>query len=122
MSNWMHVTNALPPLDRVVELVVVSGYDGSLCRAFGCRIDQGEGWLWALASYGGSVPTDAGDCDADDDYHVWAWREPTPLPDAAPKGWNGSPNVIDPTPREHVHNEDCCHGSGPDAFLDCGEP
>lgn len=99
MITWNIVTDQLPDMDRVVEMAVVSDYDGSLYRAFGCRYDSGEGWLWAIGS---DCPTDPHDCDADDDYNVYAWREPTPLPTAPLKGWHMTPDILDPVDRDGV--------------------
>ncbi len=95
IAHWLNVMDTLPPLEHVVEVAVVSAYDGSLYRSFGCRTDTGDGWLWALARNAAWL-SDADECEADDDYHVWCWKWPTPLPDAPPKGWSGSPDVIDP--------------------------
>ncbi len=95
MSDWIIVTDHLPDLDQVVELAVVSGYDGRLHREFGCRTECEDGWLWALGDLRG-VPEDAMECEADDDYPVYAWREPTPLPAAPPHGFDHSPHMIDP--------------------------
>lgn len=75
-SDWIDVRTALPPLDEVVECAAISGYDGSLYRAFMARWDGGEGWLWSQCR--GWSLTEATD---DDDYCVAFWRKPTALPD-----------------------------------------
>ncbi len=80
-SDWIPTYQRLPDEETVVELALLDGL-GQPYRAFGCRYDGGEGWVWALATYG--IPDDPSDCESDDDYDVFAWREPTPLPKATP--------------------------------------
>jgi hypothetical protein len=76
-QDWTPTYKALPDEERAVEVAVLDGR-GRVYRAFGCRYDPGEGWVWALAH--GPDCEDADDCDMDDDYDVFAWREPTALP------------------------------------------
>lgn len=82
-AAWIPTWQSLPEEENVVELAVLSGGDAPyVYRAFGCRTDPGEGWVWALATYG--IPDHPTECEADDDYDVFAWRMPTALPDPPP--------------------------------------
>jgi hypothetical protein len=80
-AGWLATWQRLPEEEQVVELAVLSGGDAPyVYRAFGCRTDPGDGWVWALATYG--IPDHPKECEADDDYDVIAWRTPTSLPEA----------------------------------------
>lgn len=83
--NWIKVepnpsdNNArpenLPPLEQVVHVIYLSGYDNSPVMALGGRVDGGEGWLWAIndnaSGYGRNDRIN--DLTADDEYQVTHW-------------------------------------------------
>lgn len=66
----------LPPLEKVVWVIYVD-YDDAEVVALGGRVDDGEGWLWALNDNRSGVRKDDNynDLAADDDYRVTYWAE-----------------------------------------------
>lgn len=66
----------LPPLDKVVWVIYLSDFDDAPVMAFGGRVDDGEGWLWALDEvYGFRADQTWNTLIADDEYRVTQWAE-----------------------------------------------
>lgn len=77
--TWISVETRLPKLDTIVMVCRRSDYDGAPIYSFGARVDDSEGWLWAVKSGHGScinLEHDASwnDIEADDDYQVTHWQ------------------------------------------------
>lgn len=74
-DNNLH-PERLPPLDKVVWVVYVD-YDTAQVITFGGRVDDGDGWLWAIDDNRGGYKQDCefNDLTTDDDYHVTRWAE-----------------------------------------------
>ena len=86
MTNWISVTDRLPPLEEVVIVAIDYGPNRQgdstpLRLAFGARCDDVDGWLWGISSYGPFIPSEGAggaDVQVDDDYPVTHWM---PLPE-----------------------------------------
>lgn len=66
----------LPPLDTVVAVIWLSNYDDSQVFALGGRVNDGDGWLWALSDLSELHRTSpVTELIADDDYRVTHWAE-----------------------------------------------
>lgn len=77
--TWISVEARLPKLDSIVIVCRRSGYDGEPIYSFGARVDDGEGWLWAVKrGYGSCINLEHdaswNDIEADDDYQVTHWQ------------------------------------------------
>jgi hypothetical protein len=79
--NWIKVNDqdseTLPPMDHVVHVIYLSDYDDGQVIALGGRVDDSEGWLWALNDNINGFGRDdkQNDLTADDEYRVTHWAE-----------------------------------------------
>ena len=78
--NWIKVnyedTSTLPPLEKVVPIIFLSNADDRQVFALGGRVDDGEGWLWAVNNFPSHGKGDTcHDLSTDDDYRVTHWAE-----------------------------------------------
>jgi hypothetical protein len=83
--NWIKVEpnptdnvdpRQLPPLNKVVWVIHLADDDTEIV-AFGGRVDEGEGWLWAIDDNRSGYRRDSqfNDLTTDDDYRVTHWAE-----------------------------------------------
>lgn len=78
--NWIKVNDrdetTLPPLEKVVAVIWLSGYDDSQVFALGGRVTEDGVWLWALnQSSDLHRISPVAELVADDDYRVTHWAE-----------------------------------------------
>jgi Protein of unknown function (DUF551) len=78
MSDWISVKENLPDIDCLVQVCFLN-YQNSPQYAWGARLDDGDGWLWGIASgLGGRIDPCRtalwNNVEADDDYPVQFWR------------------------------------------------
>lgn len=82
--NWIKVNDkdesTLPPLDKIVWIIWLSGYDDGPVIQLGGRGDFGDGWMWGVlengrAGFARNWEPKLYGIEADDDYRVTHWAE-----------------------------------------------
>jgi Protein of unknown function (DUF551) len=81
VGDWISVKDELPEMDALV-MVCYPDYAGHPRYSWGARVDEGDGWLWAIACANNiDVFRDTSwNVEADDDYRVQFWKPLDPPP------------------------------------------